>query len=376
MDFGFNEEQELLRKSVVDFCAGECGQKFLFEMWDDPKGYSEAMWKKMADLGWLGLLFDEKHGGMGLGFVDLSIILEEMGRELVPSPFISTAVLFGHCLLYGGTKKQKDEFFPKIVSGDFIGTLALLEESGGFEPHDINLEAKKKDGEYILNGVKLLVPDAHICDSMIVAARTGGGITLFIVDAKTKGVTIKQLKTLDMLRRLSEVEFKNVKVSDGYVIGDVGGGWPILAKIIHAACAALSVEMVGVAQKSMDLSVEYAKVRQQFGKPIGSFQAVKHKCAEMLLNLETARSAAYYAAWAVSEQSPDCAQATRVAKAWCSDACRKITGDAVQVHGGIGFTWEYVLHMYFKRAQALEVSFGNATYHREKIIESLIDADR
>jgi alkylation response protein AidB-like acyl-CoA dehydrogenase len=211
----------------------------------------------------------------------------------------------------------------------------------------------------------------------VVAARTGKkddpseGVTLFVIEADTPGVAVTPLKTMDMLRRLGEVRFDEVRVKKQQVLGEVDRGWPILQNVMYSACAALSIEMVGVAQKAMDLSVDYAKVRQQFGKPIGSFQAVKHKCAEMLLQLETARSAAYYAAWTISERAPDMPMATSVAKAWCGDACRKITADAVQVHGGIGFTWEYPLHMYFKRAQACDASFGNATCHREMIMRRI-----
>ncbi len=381
MDFGFSQEQQILRKSVSDFCLKECPDEFLYEMWDNSLGYSREMWKKMAELGWLGLLFDEKYGGMGLTFVDLCIILEEMGKALLPSPCVSTVVLFGHGILYGGTEEQKEKFLPAIASGDLIGTLALLEGKGGLEPQDINLKAEKAGEGYILKGSKLLVTDAQGADSIIVAARTGmendavKGITLFIVDADTPGVEIKPLKTMDMLRRLSEISFHDVKIDKGMILGDVGGGWPVLQAVMRAACTALSAEMVGCAQKALDLSVEYAKVRHQFGKPIGSFQGVKHKCSEMLLNLETAKSAAYYAAWTISEQAQDMCLATSVAKAWCSDACRKITADAIQVHGGIGFTWEYVLHMYFKRAQANEASFGNATYHREMVMRE-IEASR
>lgn len=377
VDFGFSQEQELLRKSVSDFRERECGSEFLFKMADDPKGYSEAMWKKIADLGWLGLLFEGKHGGLGLGFVDLGVILEEMGKALLPGPYLSTVVLFGHAIAQAGTEEQKCKFLPPIASGDLVGTLALLEESGGLEPQDINLKAETEGDGYRLSGHKLLVPDAQAAGFMIVAARTNQthdpskGITLFVVDTDTPGMKVTPLKTMDMLRRLGEVAFQDVKVNKGQILGRVDEGWPLLQAVFHAVCAALSIEMVGVAQKAMDLAVEYAKVRRQFGAPIGSFQAVKHKCADMLVQLETARSAAYYAAWAVNERTEDLALAASVAKAWCGDACRRITADAVQVHGGIGFTWEYPLHLYFKRAQADDAAFGNAADHRELIMRRL-----
>jgi alkylation response protein AidB-like acyl-CoA dehydrogenase len=377
VDFGFNDEQEMLRRSVADFCEKECGAEFLFEMWEDDKGYSSDMWRKMADLGWLGLLFDEKYGGMGLGFVDLCVILEEMGKALLPAPYISTLVLFGQCILHSGNDEQKKRILPAVAGGDLIGTFALVEESGGLAPEDINMKAEAQADGYVLNGTKLLVPDARAASAIIVAARTkthddpADGVTLFMVDAGTPGISIKPLKTMDMLRRLAEVEFSSVEVEKDRILGKIDRGWPIVQAVTRAACAALSVEMVGVAQKALDLSVDYAKVRQQFGAPIGSFQAVKHKCAEMLLQLETARSAAYYAAWTVGERAPDLAVATSVAKAWCGEACRRIAADAVQVHGGIGFTWEYPLHMYFKRAQACDAAFGNAARHREMIMRRI-----
>jgi len=372
MDFGFNEEQELLRNSVADFCARECGHKFLFEMWEDGLGYSREMWRKMAELGWLGLLVDEEYGGMGLGFVELAVILEEMGKSLLPSPYLSTVVLFGQCVTIGASDELKNKLLPKIAGGELIGTMALIEESGGLEEQDIKLEAKADGGAYVLDGVKLMVPDAHAAGAMVVVARTEGGVTLFVVDAGARGVTIKPMPTMDMLRRVGEVTFDSVAVDKSRVLGEVGEGWQIVESITRAACAALSVEMVGVAQHALDLSVDYAKARHQFGKPIGTFQAIKHKCAQMLLQLETARSAAYYAAWSAGEDSPDAALASSVAKAWCGDACKTVCADAIQVHGGIGFTWEFPLHMYFKRAQSADAWFGNASRHRELIARRLI----
>ncbi len=375
MDFGFSKEQEMIRKSAKDFCDKECSRDFLFEMWDDALGYSKKSWKKMAELGWLGLLFEEKYGGQELTFVDLCVVLEEMGKVLFPSPYISTTILYGHSILYGGSQEQKEKILPDISKGKITGTLAVLEESGGLDAGDINMKATPDGNGYILNGVKLFVPDLFPDGSMVVAVRTSQnddpahGITLFIVDAGTEGVDITQFKTMDMLRRLSEVRFHEVKVHKDNVLGDVDYGWQILALVKYAACAALSVEMVGGAQKCLDDSVDYAKKREQFGKPIGSFQAIKHKCADMLLLLETARSAAYYASWSIAEQSTEMKLATSVAKSWCSEAFKQITIDAIQVHGGVGFTWEFLLHMFFKRAQANEAMFGNADYHREEVMK-------
>ncbi len=377
MDFGFSKEQELIKKSVSEFCTKECNRDVLLRMWDDKLGYSRKMWQKMADLGWLGLLFEEKYDGMGLTFVDLCAVLEEMGKELLPAPYISTVVLFGQSISYGGSTAQKEEYLPSLVAGEIIGTLADMEASGSLSGSDITLKAETEGDGYFLNGVKMFVPDLYTESKMIVAARTTenknpeNGITLFIVEASAPGISIKPQQTMDKLRRLSEVQFNGVKVGKNLVLGDIDGGWSVLQKVRRAACAALALEMVGNAQKSLDLSVEYAKSREQFGKPIGSFQAVKHKCADMLLWLETSRSAAYYAAWAISEESADMQQATSLAKAWCADACHRITADAIQIHGGIGFSWEYALHFYFRRAQASDALFGNASYHREEVLKAV-----
>ena len=378
MDFGFSEEQDMLRQAAHDFLAENCPTTFVRQMMEDDKGYSPALWQKMAELGWLGLAFPEEYGGQGLGFVDLTVILEEMGATLLPSPFLSTVLLAGQTILLGGSEAQKQTYLPKIADGALLATLAMTEPSGRFDAEGITeVKALPAEGGFSISGTKLFVPDAHVADVMVVAARTkesgdkSFGISLFLVDSQTSGISTTLLKTMDQTRKQCEVVFNNVAVGRDRLLGMVDMGWPILSKVLNIATAALCAEMVGGAQRVLDMSVTYAKERVQFGRPIGSFQAIKHKCAEMMLQVESAKSAAYYAAWAVDEDAPEVPLAISMAKAYCSDAYRYTAGEGIQVHGGIGFTWEHNMHLYFKRAKYSEFTFGDATYHRELVAQEI-----
>ncbi|MDH3600033.1 MAG: acyl-CoA/acyl-ACP dehydrogenase [Candidatus Tectomicrobia bacterium] len=378
MDFGFSEEQDMLRTAARDFLAEHCPTTFVRQMMDDEKGYSPDLWNQMAQLGWLGLAFPEEYGGQGFGFIDLTVILEEMGAALLPSPFLSSVILAGQTILVGGSEEQKKTYLPKIADGSLIATLALTEPSGRFDAEGIaEVKAAPTEDGFEISGTKLFIIDAHVSDVMVVAARTkdagdkSDGITLFLVDSKAPGVTINLLKTMDQTRKQSEVVFDDVKVSRDRILGQIDTGWPILGKVLHIACAALCAEMVGGAQRVLDISVDYAKERVQFGRPIGSFQAIKHKCSEMMLQVESAKSAAYYAAWAIDEDVPEAPLAVSMAKAYCSDAYRYTAGEGIQVHGGIGFTWEHDMHLYFKRAKFSEFTFGDATYHRELVAQEI-----
>jgi alkylation response protein AidB-like acyl-CoA dehydrogenase len=378
MDFGFSDEQEMLRQIARDFLAENCPIPFVRQMMEDEKGYAPELWKKMADLGWLGLAFPEEYGGQGLGFVDLTVILEEMGAALLPSPFLSTVLLAGQTILIGGSEAQKHAYLPKIADGSVLATLALTEASGRFDAEGIaEVKAVPEADGFCLTGTKLFVPDAQISDIIVVAARTKDageksfGISLFVLDTNTPGVSVTLLKTMDQTRKQCEVVFDQVRVGRDRLLGQVDMGWPILYKAITIATAALCAEMVGGAQRVLEISVNYAKERVQFGRPIGSFQAIKHKCAEMMLQVESAKSAAYYAAWAVDEDVPEVPLAVSMAKAYCSDAYRYTAGEGIQVHGGIGFTWEHDMHLYFKRAKYCECTFGDATYHRELVAQEV-----
>jgi alkylation response protein AidB-like acyl-CoA dehydrogenase len=376
MDFGFSEEQEMLRSSARDFLAKEAPMTYVRKMMEDEVGFTAELWKKMADLGWMGLILPEQYGGSGLDFVDLIVVLEEMGRVVLSGPFFSTVVLGGVALLDGGSAALKDALLPKLASGELQVTLAQLEPSGRWDADGIQLAAKADGGGYVLSGTKLFVPDAHTADHLVVAGRTPGssgtdGISLFLVDAKAPGITTTQLKTMDQTRKLGEVVLKDVRVPADRVLGPVGQGWALLDRVIDRGKVGLCAEMCGGAQRVLEMSVDYAKVREQFGKPIGSFQAIQHKCANMLVEVESSKSVTYYAAWAVANGVAEAPLAAAMAKAYCSDAYRHVSGEGIQIHGGIGFTWEHDMHIYFKRAKSSEVTFGDATWNRELVAQHI-----
>jgi alkylation response protein AidB-like acyl-CoA dehydrogenase len=374
MDFGFSEEQEMLRKSARDFLAKECPMTYVRQMMEDDRGFRDEPWRKMAELGWMGLILPETHGGSGLDFVDMVVVLEEMGRVVLPGPFFSTVILGGVALLEGGSAAQKEKLLPRVAAGEARITLAQLEPNARWDADGIQLEAKSAKGGYRLTGTKLFVPDAHTADLLIVAGRALGskgaeGVSLFLVDAKAAGIKTTLLKTMDQTRKLCEVELKDVSVAADDVLGTAGDGWKLLDRIVDRGKVGMSAEMCGGAQRVLEMSVEYAKVREQFGRPIGSFQAIQHKCANMLVEVESSKSATYYAAWAVANDVPDAPLAAAMAKAYCSDAYRHTAGEGIQIHGGIGFTWEHDMHIYFKRAKSSEVTFGDATWNRELVAQ-------
>jgi alkylation response protein AidB-like acyl-CoA dehydrogenase len=374
MDFAFSEEQEMLRSATRDFLAKECGSKVVRKLMEGADSYDPALWKKMAGLGWTSLGIPEEYGGAG-SFLDLIVVLEECGRALLPGPFFATMGLAVPALIEAGTEAQKKEALGAIADGRARATLALTEASGRWDAAGVTLSAKPAGGGWRLDGVKLFVPDAEGAEYIVVAARTRGegeeGISLFLVKGRPKGMTVTQMQTLDMTRRWSEVRFEGVEVSAEALMGAPDKAWPALKRTLEWATAALCAEMVGGAQKVLESSTEYAKTRHQFGKPIGIYQAVAHKLADMLVLSESGRSATYYAAWAVEADAPDRSLASSMAKAYVSDAYRKVAGDGIQVHGGIGFTWEHDMHLYFKRAKASEVTLGDATYHRELVAQAL-----
>jgi alkylation response protein AidB-like acyl-CoA dehydrogenase len=376
MDFGFSPEQDLLRQTARGFLEKECPSAFVRRMMDDSVGTTDELWAKLAELGWLGLIYPEASGGMGLGLVDLTVVLEEMGRAVMPGPFFSTVLLGGLTLALGGSDAQRQVWLPKIVGGETRVTLALLEESARWDAEGVQLAAKPgKSGGHALSGTKLFVPDGHEADLIVVAARTARptkddpahGVSLFLVPAETKGVSGTLLPTMDQTRKLAEVTLSRVELGPEALLGPLHAGWPILARVLDRATVALCAEMCGGAQRVLEMCTEYAKMRVAFGKPIGTYQAVKHKCADMLVAVENAKSVTYYAAWAQDQDAPDAALAASMAKAYVSDAYRKVAGDGIQIHGGIGFTWEHDLHLYFKRAKGSEVTFGDAVLHRERV---------
>jgi len=371
MDFELGEEQVMLKTSARDFLEKECPKQLVRDMIEDEKGYSPELWKTMADLGWMGLTLPEEYGGVGSSFLDLAVLLEEMGRALLPSPFMPSVVLAGHPIMAAGTEEQKEQFLPQIASGDMIMTLAFMEPSGGGEASDVTVTATPSGENFLINGTKLFVPDAHVADYLLCVTRTKDspnkedGITLFLVDAKTDGIQTEVLKTITG-EKLCEVTFNNVAVPKKNILGELDKGWPIMKRVLLEATVAECAWITGGARWVLETTIEYAKERIQFGRPIGTFQAIQHKLANMAVEVEGATSIMYYAAWALSENDPQLTLAASMAKAWCSDAYKHATFDGVQIHGGIGFTWDHDMHLYFKRAKTCEVTFGDGNYHREK----------
>ena len=377
IEIPLKEEQVMLKKMARDFLAAESPKTFVRKMMADEVGYSPELWKKMAGLGWQGLVFPEELGGSAMTFRDLTILCEEMGRAVLPGPFYSTVILVGLPILEFGTDAQKKEFLPKIANGDIVCTLAALEESGDLYADDIHFKAKPRGAEYILNGTKLFVTDAKATDYYLLAARTRrtenpeDGITLFMVGAKEWGVYVTNMTIMDQTRKQYEVRFTNVPVSAKNIIGEVHKGWPILQQISLKACAALSAEMVGVGETAMEMTIDYLKNRQAFGVVIGSFQALKHKAADMYVAMEYSRSLMEWASECVKENDPDAAIAVAMAKANCGDAVKFVTDAGVQLHGGIGFTWDHDMHLYFKRGRYNDTAFGDGNYHKEWIARKL-----
>jgi alkylation response protein AidB-like acyl-CoA dehydrogenase len=310
MDLGLDEQQELLKSFARDFLEKECPESVVREMEEDEKGYSPDLWGKMAEQGWMGLIIPEEHGGVGWGLCELTVLLEEFGRALVPGPFISTVVLGTVPILEGGSDEQKQELLPKIAAGEVIMTLALTEPSAKWDADGVQLEAKKDGSDYVLNGVKLFVPDAHVTDQMIVAARTSSGktpeegITLLLVDSKSAGISFEVLKTIASDKQC-EVTFENVKVPTANVIGELDKGWPIIEKTKKVATVAASAYLVGLSQMDFDTTLNYAKERVQFGRPIGSFQAIQHKLADAVIDVDGSRFITYKAAWSLQAGAPD-----------------------------------------------------------------------
>jgi alkylation response protein AidB-like acyl-CoA dehydrogenase len=374
MNFGFSDEQELLRSTARKFFENESPSETVRRLMDTPEGMTPELWAKLAEQGWLGLIFPEAYDGMGLGFVDLTVLMEEMGRAVIPGPYFSTVLLGGLAILEAGNEAQKKEWLPKIAGGARRATLAWMEPTAMLGPAGVTLAAKAAGGGHTLSGTKLFVPDAHTADAIVVAARTGGGagedgVSLFLVPRTARGVEVKLLPTMDQTRKLCEVTLTDVTLGPEALLGAPGRGWKPLERVLERACVALCAEMCGGAQKVLDMTVEYAKIRQAFGKPIGSYQGVKHKAADMLVDVENSKSITYYAAWAMDESSPEGSLAVSMAKAYVSDAYRKVSAAGIQLHGGIGFTWEHDLHLYFKRAKGSEFTFGDATYHRERVAQ-------
>ena len=375
MDLSLNETQQMLRNSAREFLAQECQPGLVRAMEGDERGYPPELWRQMADLGWTGLAFPEAYGGTGGDLLDLAVLLEEMGRALVPGPFFSSVVLAGLTILDSATEAQKQDLLPAISQGQMIATLAVTEPSATFEPWGIQVKARRDGDDFVIDGTKLFVPDAHASNVMLVAARTsdssdaGYGITLFVLPTDSPDMEISLLRTLGSDKQC-EVRFDGVRVAASSLIGEVDLAWPIIERTLQRAAAAKSVEMLGGAAAVLDMTVEYAKQRVQFGRPIGGFQAVQHHCANMATDVECSRHIAYQAVWRLAEGLPAALEVS-MAKAWVSEAYRRVCALAQQTHGAIGFTQEHNLQLYTRRARAQEVAFGEPSYHRELVAQAL-----
>jgi alkylation response protein AidB-like acyl-CoA dehydrogenase len=370
VNFTFSEEQDELRRAVHRFLSEKSPEIEVRRLMETEDGYDPAVWRQMADqLGLQSLIVPEEFGGSGFTYVELIVVLEEMGAALLCAPYFSTVALAQNTLLTSGDDKAKAAYLPGLASGETIGTLAITEDNGRWDFDGITLEASApSDGTWKLNGHKSFVIDGHTADLLIVAARAPKGVTLFAVPSDASGLTRTSLMTMDQTRKQARIEFADTPAT---LIGTEGGAEPGLSKALDLAVIALAAEQVGGAQHVLDMSVEYAKARIQFGRPIGSFQAIKHKCADMLLEVESAKSAAYYAGWAAAEDSDEVPVVASLAKSYCSEAYFHAAADNIQIHGGIGFTWEHPAHLYFKRAKSSELLFGDPVYHRELLAQRI-----
>jgi len=369
MNFAFSEEQEELRKTVRSFLDQKSSEAEVRRLMETDEGYDTAVWKQMGEqLGLQGLAIPEEYGGSGYSWVELGIILEEQGRRLLAAPYFSTVVLAASALLLSGDDAAKKEHLPGIASGETIATLAFTESNGRWDEEGITLQASGSGGDATLTGEKMFVLDGGIANLIIVAAKGGSGTSLYAVQGDASGLTRTSLSTMDQTRKQAKLEFDNTPAK---LIGTEGQGWSVLEKVLDLAAVGLAAEQVGGAQFVLEMAVQYAKDRIQFGRPIGSFQAIKHKCADMLLEVESAKSAAYYAAWCAAEMNDELPSVASLAKAYCSEAYFHAAAENIQIHGGIGFTWEHPAHLYFKRAKSSELLFGDPTYHRELLAQRI-----
>jgi len=373
VNLAFSEEQEELRRAVRRFLDDKSPETEVRRLMETTDGYDVAVWKQMAEqLGLQGLVIPEEHGGSGYTYVELIVVLEEMGRALLCAPYFSCVALAANLLLASGDEAAKSDYLPGIAAGTTVAAVALAEASGRWDEPGVTLAASRAASgpgpSWSLTGEKLYVLDGHIADLVLVAARTAAGVSVFAVERGASGFEATPLATMDQTRKQAKLTFSSTPAR---LVGTDGAGWAAITKMLDLAAVALAAEQVGGAQKVLDMAVDYAKVRVQFGRPIGSFQAIKHKCADMLLEVESAKSAAYYAGWAAAEDNDELSVVASLAKSYCSEAYFHAAAENIQIHGGIGFTWEHPAHLYFKRAKSSELLFGDPTYHRELLAQRI-----
>jgi alkylation response protein AidB-like acyl-CoA dehydrogenase len=369
MDLGFSSEQEMLRKSVVEFLKKECPFEHVKEIEDSEEGYDPKIWKKMADLGWMELYFPEEYEGLEDPFINVVIIMEEMGRAAFPSPYFSTVVMCGLILLEGASDKQKKALLPKIARGKLIMALAQYEQEAGYLETGITMPAKQDGDNYILNGTKMFVMDANIANKMIVAAKADAGTTLFLVDAKANGISVNKMPTIGK-DNTCEVIFDNVSVSKDDIIGEPGKGWDILEKAGNTAIVAKCAEMLGGCKESIDSTASYAKQREQYSTPIGAFQIIQHYMANMRLGYDTSITYLYKVACMADDGTLTNLESSTL-KAQVNEQYKFISERGVQIHGGIGTTREFDIGLFYRRAKAFEYVLGDTQYHYERIAQAL-----
>lgn len=377
MNLDFSETQEMLRTSARDFLSKECPKTKVKELEDSETGHDSDLWNKTAGMGWLGLTLPEEYGGSAMEFIDLVILMEEIGRNVLPGPFFSTVCLCSEPILQYGTEEQKKEYLPKIADGSMICALAINEESASFHAVEVELNAKPEGSDYVLNGTKLFVNDANVADCLLVVARTTEqgaapeeGVTLFLVDAKSAGISTEVLQVTSFDKQC-RVTFNNVKVPASSMLGEKDKGWPVVEAILQRAAVLRSAEMLGGCEALTEMTSAYAKERVQYEHPLADFQVVQHNIVNMWISTETMRNIVYYAASRLGEGMP-CAKEVSACKAWCTESMKFVAERSVQMHGGIGTTRDHDAGLYYRRAWAWDHLFGNASYHREIVAKELL----
>ncbi|MEE2673676.1 MAG: acyl-CoA dehydrogenase family protein [Myxococcota bacterium] len=370
MDFGFSDEQELLRGEARKLLDDACPLDEVRLLQETPAGHSPELWKQLGELGWLGLIVPEVHGGAGLGWLDLIVLLEETGRSLFPGPLVSNT-LAAATLCDAANDEQRAQWLPGLADGSRIGTVALLDEREAFRPDAIRLSGQHDGDGWRLTGEKRFVTDPTSADLFVVAFRTGDAseaLALGVIEGGAPGLSAQSFPTLDATRRLGNLVLSDVRIADAAVLGTAGEAWPAIERLLDRGATAVAAEMLGAAQAALDLTVQYAKDRVQFGSPIGRFQGVKHPLAEMHVQLESARSLLYYAAWALDESPDDVPRAASRAKALMTEAFSRIGTDAIQLHGTLAYTEEYPAQLYYKRSKLVRPLFGDSDHHYDRLL--------
>ena len=372
MDLGLTEEQGMLRDFARDFLEKECSEAYVRDMEEDATGYLPEVWNKMAEQGWMGLMVPEQYGGAGMGFLDLMVLIEEFGRAIVPGPFITNSVST-IALLEAASEAQKQSLLPSLASGGKVWTLAFTEPSARFDADGVQLSARRDGDVYVLDGTKLFIRDSHVADNMVVVARTGegdGGISMFWVDARSPGITHEPITTIASDKQ-NAVKFDNVRVPADQMLGREGEAWPTFQRIARQATVLESIYLVGLSQQAFDITLDYTKEREQFGVKIATFQALQHMAADMITDVDSSRFITYQAAWSVADGEPEAEENVHIAKAWTSEASRRVVARAQEMHGGIGFTKDYKIQLFFRRQKAAELAWGDAEYHRELVGQAI-----